>query len=123
VKYRRSEAEVKERAARIRLLILDVDGVLTDGSLILHADGQESKVFHVHDGHGIRLLLRAGIEVALLTGRSSQVVADRAKDLGIESVVQGSRNKLSDYEKIVQQRRLDDRDVAYVADDLVDSRS
>lgn len=120
MKYRRSEAEVKERAARIRLLILDVDGVLTDGSLILHADGQESKVFHVHDGHGIRLLLRAGIEVALLTGRSSQVVADRAKDLGIESVVQGSRNKLSDYEKMVQQRRLDDRDVAYVADDLVD---
>lgn len=120
MKYRRSEAEIKERAARIRLLILDVDGVLTDGSLILHADGQESKVFHVHDGHGIRLLLRAGIEVALLTGRSSQVVADRAKDLGIESVVQGSRNKLSDYEKMVQQRRLDDRDVAYVADDLVD---
>jgi 3-deoxy-D-manno-octulosonate 8-phosphate phosphatase (KDO 8-P phosphatase) len=120
VKYRRSEAEVKERAARIKLLILDVDGVLTDGGLILHADGQESKVFHVHDGHGIRLLLRAGIEVALLTGRSSQVVADRAKDLGIESVVQGSRNKLSGYEKMVQQRRLDDRDVAYVADDLVD---
>ena len=53
MKYHRSEAEVKERAARIRLLILDVDGVLTDGGLILHADGQESKVFHVHDGHGI----------------------------------------------------------------------
>jgi 3-deoxy-D-manno-octulosonate 8-phosphate phosphatase (KDO 8-P phosphatase) len=120
LKYHKSEEEVRERAARIRLLILDVDGVLTDGGLILHADGQESKVFHVHDGHGIRLLLRAGIEVALLTGRSSQVVADRAKDLGIESVVQGSRNKLSDYEKMVQQRRLDDRDVAYVADDLVD---
>lgn len=120
MKYHRSEAEVKERAARIRLLILDVDGVLTDGGLILHADGQESKVFHVHDGHGIRLVQRAGIEVALLTGRSSQVVADRAKNLGIELVVQGSRNKLIDYEKMLQQRRLDDQNVAYVADDLVD---
>ena len=120
MRYHRNEAEVKEKAARIRLLILDVDGMLTDGGLILHADGHESKMFHVHDGHGIRLLLRGGIEVALLTGRSSQVVVDRAKDLGIASVVQGSRNKLSDYEKMVQQRRLDDRDVAYVADDLVD---
>ena len=120
MKYHRSEAEVKERAARIRLLILDVDGVLTDGGLILHADGEESKVFHVHDGHGIRLLLRGGIEVALLTGRNSQVVVDRAKDLGIRLVVQGSRNKLGDYEKMLQQRRLDDQDVAYVADDLVD---
>ena len=120
MKYHQSEAEVKQRAARIRLLILDVDGVLTDGGLILHADGQESKVFNVHDGHGIRLLLRGGIEVALLTGRSSQVVTDRAKDLGIKLVVQGSRNKLTDYEKMLQQRRLDDQDVAYVADDLVD---
>ena len=120
MKYHQSEAEVNERAARIRLLILDVDGVLTDGGLILHADSQESKVFHVHDGHGIRLLLRGGIEVALLTGRSSQVVTDRAKDLGIKLVVQGSRNKLTDYEKMLQQRRLHDQDVAYVADDLVD---
>jgi 3-deoxy-D-manno-octulosonate 8-phosphate phosphatase (KDO 8-P phosphatase) len=120
LKYHKSEEEVRERAARIRLLILDVDGVLTDGGLILHADGQESKVFHVHDGHGIRLLLRGGIEVALLTGRRSQVVVDRAKDLGISLVVQGSRNKLGDYEKMLHQRRLDDQDVAYVADDLVD---
>lgn len=120
MKYYKSEEEVRERAARIRLLILDVDGVLTDGGLILHADGQESKVFHVHDGHGIRLLLRGGIEVALLTGKSSQVVTDRAKDLGIKLVVQGSRNKLTDYEKMVQLRGLEDQDVAYVADDLVD---
>jgi 3-deoxy-D-manno-octulosonate 8-phosphate phosphatase (KDO 8-P phosphatase) len=120
LKYHKSEEEVRARAVRIRLLILDVDGVLTDGSLILHDEGQESKVFHVHDGHGIRLLLRGGIEVALLTGRSSQVVADRAKDLGIKLVVQGSRNKLTDYEKMLQQRQLDDQDVAYVADDLVD---
>ena len=120
VKYHKSEAEITERAARIKLLVLDVDGVLTDGGLIWRADGQESKMFHVHDGHGIRLVQRAGIEVALLTGRSSEVVRFRAKDLGIEVVVQGSRDKLSDYEKILQQRQLEDQDVAYVGDDLVD---
>ena len=120
VKYHKSEEEVRERAVGIKLLILDVDGVLTDGALIWHADGQESKMFHVHDGHGIRLLQRAGIEVALLTGRKSQVVVHRAKDLGIKLVVQGSRNKLSDYEEILQLRELDEQNVAYVGDDLVD---
>jgi len=120
VNYHKSEEEVRERAALIKLLILDVDGVLTDGGLIMHANGQESKVFHVHDGHGIRLLQRAGIEVALLTGRRSQVVDDRARDLGINLVVQGSRNKLADYEEILQLRALDDQSAAYVGDDLVD---
>ncbi|MEJ2365336.1 MAG: HAD hydrolase family protein [Deltaproteobacteria bacterium] len=76
--------------------------------------------FHVHDGHGIRLLQRAGIEVALLTGRRSQVVDHRARDLGIKLVVQGSRNKLADYEEILKLRKLDDQSVAYIGDDLVD---
>ena len=120
MKFQRRKAEVRERAARIKLLILDVDGVLTDGGLIWLADGQEGKVFHVHDGHGIRLVQRAGIEVALLTGRSSQVVAHRARDLGIRLIVQGSRDKLTDYEKMLRQRQLDDLNVAYVGDDLVD---
>lgn len=118
--YHRSEAEIRERAARIKLLVLDVDGVLTDGGLIWRSDGQESKIFHVHDGHGIRLAQRAGIEVALLTGRSSEVVVFRAKDLGIELVFQGSRNKITDYEAMLQQRQLEDNAVAYVGDDLVD---
>jgi len=120
VEFLRSEEEVRERAAWIKLLILDVDGVLTDGGLVWHTNGQESKIFHVHDGHGIRLLQRAGIEVALLTGRRSQVVDDRARDLGINLVVQGSRNKLSDYEEILKLRDLDDQSVGYVGDDLVD---
>ena len=120
MKYHKSEEEVRERAARIKLLVLDVDGVLTNGGLILHADGQESKVFHVHDGHGIRLLQRAGIEVALLTGRRSKVVDRRAEDLGIRLVVQGSRDKLADYNEILQLRELEDLSVAYVGDDLVD---
>ena len=120
MKFQRSEGQVRERAAQVKLLILDVDGVLTDGGLIWHADNQESKVFHVHDGHGIRLVQRAGIEVGLLTGRSSQVVAHRAEDLGIKLIVQGSRDKLSDYKVMLRQRQLDDLDVAYVGDDLVD---
>jgi 3-deoxy-D-manno-octulosonate 8-phosphate phosphatase (KDO 8-P phosphatase) len=120
VEFLRSEEEVRGRAARIKLLVLDVDGVLTDGTLVWHANGQESKVFHVHDGHGIRLLQRAGIEAAFLTGRRSQVVDDRARDLGIKLVVQGSRNKLADYEHILQLRELGDQSVAYVGDDLVD---
>ena len=120
MKYHKSKAEITERASRIKLLVLDVDGVLTDGGLIWGSDGQESKVFHVHDGHGIRLVQRAGIEVALLTGRSSQVVALRARDLGIELVIQGSKNKLTDYEEMLQLRQLQNQDVAYVGDDLVD---
>jgi 3-deoxy-D-manno-octulosonate 8-phosphate phosphatase (KDO 8-P phosphatase) len=120
VEFLKGEEEVRGRAAGIKLLILDVDGVLTDGGLIWHANGQESKVFHVHDGHGIRLLQRAGIEAVLLTGRSSQVVDHRAHDLGIKLVVQGSKNKLADYEEILQLRELDDQSVAYVGDDLVD---
>jgi len=120
VKFQSSEKEVRDRAARIKMLILDVDGVLTDGRLIMHDDGKESKEFHVHDGHGIRLIQRAGIEVGLLTGRSSEVVKHRAMDLGIQQVILGSRNKLEDYEGMLKQRQLDDGDVAYVGDDLVD---
>ena len=120
MEFRRDKAEVRERAAGIKLLILDVDGVLTDGGLIWLADGQEGKIFNVHDGHGIRLVQRAGIEVALLTGRSSQVVTQRAEDLGIKLIVQGSRDKLTDYEEMLRLRQLEDCDVAYVGDDLVD---
>ena len=120
MKYHKSEEEIRKRAVKIKLLILDVDGVLTDGTLIWHDDGREGKAFHVHDGHGIRLMQRAGIEVALLTGRESKVVDRRAKDLGIDLVVQGSRNKVTDYEKILKKRQLKDLEVAYVGDDIVD---
>ena len=120
MRYKGSEEETRELAAGIKLLILDVDGVLTNGGLIVHDDGKESKVFHVHDGHGIRLVQRAGIEVALLTGRRSAVVAHRARDLEIRIVVQGTKDKLASYREILKERQLTDRDVAYVGDDLVD---
>jgi 3-deoxy-D-manno-octulosonate 8-phosphate phosphatase (KDO 8-P phosphatase) len=120
MRYRGSPEEVKERAARIRILLLDVDGVLTDGGILLHPDGEESKVFNVRDGLGIRLLQRAGVEVGFISGRNSRVVARRAEDLGIELVVQGTLYKLPTYEEIVAKRGLTDMDVAYVGDDIVD---
>ncbi|PJC67097.1 MAG: phenylphosphate carboxylase subunit delta, partial [Zetaproteobacteria bacterium CG_4_8_14_3_um_filter_59_5] len=81
------------KAKGIRMLILDVDGVMTDGSIIMNDSGEESKGFNVRDGHGIKMLQRAGIHLAILTGRTSGVVASRARDLGIEYVVQGSLKK------------------------------
>jgi len=120
MRYRRSPEEINERAGRIRVLLLDVDGVLTDGGILLHPDGEESKVFNVRDGLGIRLLQRAEVEVGLISGRSSRVVARRAEDLGIELVVQGTLDKLPAYEGILAKRGLTDGEVAYVGDDIVD---
>ncbi len=112
--------KLREAASRIKLLIVDVDGVLTDGRIILDDEGNEFKCFHVRDGHGIKLLLRAGIEVAIITGRESEVVRRRAAELGIREVRQRSKVKLVDYESIVSKRGLSDEQVAYVGDDIVD---
>ncbi len=109
-----------ERLRAIKLLLLDVDGVLTDGGLIYHDDGSESKVFDVKDGHGIKLLQRAGVEVGLLTGRYSRAVMHRARDLGIDLVLEGVRNKIKAYNEILKQKELTDKEVAFMGDDLVD---
>jgi len=110
----------KRSIEKIRLLLLDVDGVLTDGRIIYDNNGIESKAFHVRDGHGLKLLQRAGIKVGIITGRSSQVVSHRAAELGIDTVYQGAKNKLEPYEEILQQLNLTDQQVAYAGDDLVD---
>ena len=110
----------KHSIEKIRLLLLDVDGVLTDGRIIYDNNGVESKAFHVRDGHGLKLLQRAGIKVGIITGRSSQVVAHRAAELGIDIVYQGAKNKLEPYKKILKALDLTDHQVAYVGDDLVD---
>jgi len=86
---------MKQRIAPIRLLILDVDGVLTDGRIVFDSNGIESKFFNVKDGHGIKLLQRAGIAVAIISGRESQVVANRAVELGIDHVYQKSLDKMA----------------------------
>lgn len=112
--------DILERAARIRLVVFDVDGVLTDGSLFLGDNGEEYKAFHSRDGHGIKMLQRTGVRVAIITGRTSNVVAHRMKDLGVTLCYQGSLEKLPVFEKVIEELRLDAAHVAYVGDDVVD---
>lgn len=109
-----------EKAADIRMLILDVDGVMTDGSIIMDGAGNELKAFNVRDGHGIKLLQRAGIEVAIITGRSSRVVAARAADLGIKYVIQGCLNKNEGLSELEQQSGVAADHCAMMGDDVLD---
>lgn len=111
---------MNDKLAKIRLLILDVDGVMTDGRIIFDSNGIESKFFNVKDGHGIKMLQRGGIEVAIISGRESKVVANRAAELGIERVFQKSLNKMEPYLKILADTGLTDGDVAFIGDDLID---
>ncbi|MCZ6549271.1 MAG: HAD-IIIA family hydrolase [Deltaproteobacteria bacterium] len=117
---KRIPAKIRRKAQRIKLLLLDVDGVLSDGRIVVDNEGEEIKYFDARDGHGIRLLARAGIEVGLLTGRYSRVVSHRARDLGIRMVYQKVFNKVDVYQKIKRRKRLTDQEVAYVGDDIVD---
>lgn len=112
--------DVLDRARAIRLVIFDVDGVLTDGSLFLGDDGQQYKAFNSKDGHGMRMLIESGVEIAVLTGRVSKVVEHRMHDLGIGLVFQGHREKLPVFERLLQDRGLQASEVAYVGDDVVD---
>jgi 3-deoxy-D-manno-octulosonate 8-phosphate phosphatase (KDO 8-P phosphatase) len=112
--------DVLARAARIAVLVLDVDGVLTDGRLYLGDNGVEYKAFFSRDGHGIKLLMAAGVEVAVITGRRSQVVADRMASLGVRHVHQGQDRKRPVFESLVAALGLDASQAAYVGDDLVD---
>ncbi len=114
------KAEVRERAEKVRLLILDVDGVLTDGTIILDGDRGEWKAFHVRDGTGIRMLLEAGIEVAFFSGRSCRVVERRAEELGVRHVYQGLRDKVTPYEALKGLLELRDEEVCFVGDDILD---
>ncbi len=105
---------------RIKLLLLDVDGVMTDGRIIYLHDGGEAKAFDVKDGHGLKLIQRAGIKVGIITGRQSDIVARRAAELGIELVYQGAKDKLQPFMEILEKLGLKASEVAYVGDDLVD---
>ncbi len=117
---KRLNAEVRTRVEGVKLLVLDVDGVLTDGRLYYHDDGTESKAFDVRDGHGIKMLCQAGIETTIISGRRSPSVDKRAADLGITEVVQGVRDKVPILEKLVSQKHLKPEEIAYVGDDIVD---
>ncbi len=111
---------VKEKAARIRLLALDVDGVLTDGRLYFAEDGQELKTFDTQDGHGIKMLQHAGIEVAIITGRTTQLVQRRAGNLGIRHLLQGREDKLVALRELIAELGVALDEVAYVGDDWPD---
>lgn len=111
---------MEERLRKIRLLLLDVDGVMTDGRIVYDNNGVETKAFDVKDGHGLKLVQRAGIRVGIITGRQSEVVTRRARELEIDFVYQGARDKLVPYRELLQSLQLRDEQVAYVGDDVVD---
>lgn len=110
----------KINLADVQLLVLDVDGVLTDGALIFNADGSESKFFNSLDGHGIRMWQRAGLKVAFLSGRPSEAAKQRAEQLDVDYCIQDCHNKLPALEKLLEQLGLSAGQVAYIGDDLTD---
>ncbi|MCA1622046.1 MAG: HAD hydrolase family protein [Acidobacteria bacterium] len=112
--------EVERRAARVRLLLLDCDGVLTDGRITPVEGGEELKSFHTHDGHGLVMLHRAGLRSGIISGRTSRLVELRAADLGVSFVRQGALNKLEFFEGLLAEAGVEPGEAAYVGDDVVD---
>jgi len=108
------------KAAPLKLLLLDVDGVLTDGTITYTHEGTEIKSFHTRDGFGLRLLQEAGVEVGIITARTSEAVNRRAKDLKLAHVYQGCRNKIEAYSELLAKLKLTDSEVGYMGDDWLD---
>ncbi len=115
-----ASAEALERARAVRLLVLDVDGVLTDGTVYMGHEGELLKAFHIQDGKGISMLRECGIQTAILTARRSPAIERRAEELRIEHVLQGRQPKWPALEELLGELGLDAREVAYAGDDLVD---
>ncbi len=111
---------VVERAKRIKVIIFDVDGVMTDGSLMIGDDGQEYKSFHSLDGLGMKLLKASGVEMAIITGRTSNVVTKRAETTGIAHFYQGVEDKLEAFEDLVRKMNVSPEECAFMGDDVVD---
>ncbi|HXU40122.1 MAG TPA: HAD family hydrolase [Blastocatellia bacterium] len=112
--------DITERARRIRLLILDCDGVLTDGRIIMLPGGDETKAFDVKDGHAMVMAQRAGLPIAIISGRKSSVVQARAKELGVAHLHEMAWVKTEPYDKVLAEEGLSDEEVCYVGDDVVD---
>jgi 3-deoxy-D-manno-octulosonate 8-phosphate phosphatase (KDO 8-P phosphatase) len=117
---KQNNPDILEKAGKLKLLILDVDGVLTDGRLFFDGEGNEYKSFHARDGHGIKLLRQTGVEVAVISGRNSKSVALRMKNLGIEYVYQGHENKIAAFNEIIEKTGITPEQAAHVGDDLLD---
>jgi len=111
---------IEAKASHIKLLLFDVDGVLTDGKILLHPDGSESKQFDIKDGTGIVWAQRAGLKVGMLSARTSAATTQRAAQLGITIVHQGVASKVRAYDDILRQHGLTDAEVAYMGDDVLD---
>jgi 3-deoxy-D-manno-octulosonate 8-phosphate phosphatase (KDO 8-P phosphatase) len=108
------------RAQKIKLIAFDVDGVMTDGTLFIADDGQEYKGFNSLDGHGLKMLKESGVELAIITGRNSRVVQNRALNLGIDIVHQGAHDKLAVYQSLCRDLNLQPEETAFMGDDVVD---
>ncbi|HZJ93862.1 MAG TPA: HAD family hydrolase [Thiopseudomonas sp.] len=115
-----TNSDLVQRARAVRLLVLDVDGVLTDGKLYFSADGSEAKAFSTLDGQGIKMLKNSGVEIAIITGRTSSIVERRADNLGITHVVQGREDKRVALDELLSTLQLSYEHVAYLGDDLPD---
>lgn len=113
-------SDLVRKAQNIKMLVMDVDGTLTDGKIYLGNKGEELKSFHVRDGMGIKLLARYKIKIAIITGRESEIVVNRAKELDIKDVYQGIDNKKKVYQELKNKYNLFDQDIAYVGDDIND---
>ncbi|HYE66787.1 MAG TPA: HAD family hydrolase [Pyrinomonadaceae bacterium] len=112
--------EIKRRAARVRLLLMDCDGVLTDGRIMLLENGDEQKSFHTRDGHGLVLFHRAGLRSGIISGRTSSAVERRARDLGITYVRQGALDKIKDFEQLLAEAGVEETEIAFIGDDVTD---
>lgn len=113
-------ADAVARAARVRLMIFDVDGILTDGSLHFSADGEVMKTFNVLDGHGIKLLQQSGVATAIISARQSPIVLRRATDLGVHHVFQGAHDKRAIFNALLEKTGMRDDDCGFVGDDVID---
>ncbi len=114
------EAEITEKAQQIQLLILDVDGVLTDNKLIYGDDGQEYKAFYTRDGHGMVMLQKSGIDIGIITGRTSPLTKKRMQDLKVKHLYQGVPDKLPTFLALAEELDLEMKHIAYIGDDILD---
>lgn len=112
--------EIERRAARVRLLLMDCDGVLTDGRIELLDNGDELKSFHTRDGHGLVLLHRAGLRSGIISGRTSSAVERRARELGVTYLRQGAWDKIKDFEQLLAEADVAESEVAFIGDDVTD---
>ncbi|HET6465099.1 MAG TPA: HAD-IIIA family hydrolase [Nitrospiria bacterium] len=111
---------ILEKARRIEFLLLDVDGVMTDGTIYIDADGRETKAFNIYDGSGIHMIRKAGVRVGIITGRQSAIVDYRAQELGIAEVHQRVLDKIKVYDELLRKYDLKDFQMAYIGDDMID---